>query len=375
MYILCCVMMLEDMMPTSNIGCAQSLIANGGGGMEPLKDVIPLAETVCFQSFNGNGVEPERSVCVNVGGLEPLEDVIHIPESGCFQSLIVTDGNCLELSVSRGSNNISRCKSCTCIETGSPSIADDVYVTSTVVSNKRRPECMCTDLSNEHVLILVARHTNWNPFLLCFLSCVCKKTSAISNRILWREFCLSRAPKMVSDLLLGAKDGRIDGGWHALGKLFLYCAGFHESNKSSHFPMQPVASHFVPKTRFSRTSGRYFLIPRCRMDVLYVSDPCEHPNDPQDVGLFRGVFRGFDKSETKKLLTNKRVQLEEEETCPFCKSGVWSMRNARLIPRSASVRLAAYNENVEYCICLNGHVNGRCALLHLSDTDVSDEDE
>ena len=37
-----------------------------------------------------------------------------------------------------------------------------------------------------------------------------------------------------------------------------------------------LLSHFVRTTRFSKTSGRSFLVPECRSDVLYISDPCEH---------------------------------------------------------------------------------------------------
>ncbi|KAH7433214.1 hypothetical protein KP509_07G059600 [Ceratopteris richardii] len=179
---------------------------------------------------------------------------------------------------------------------------------------------------------------------------------------------------MVSDLLNGTKNKQIDGGWRALGKLFLYCAGCSGSNSSSHFSTQAVAGHFISETRFSRTSGRFFLIPRCRSDVLYVSDPCEHSNNPEDVGLFRGVFRSFDKSETKKLLTFRRVPRAEDEKCPFCRAGVWSMSRAQMIPKSASTRLAAYDEKVDYSICLNGHLNGKCALLHLSESDDYGED-
>ncbi|KAI5062022.1 hypothetical protein GOP47_0022561, partial [Adiantum capillus-veneris] len=187
-----------------------------------------------------------------------------------------------------------------------------------------------TDLCDERVLSLVARHANWNPFSISFLSCLCKKTGAISDRHLWREFCRSRAPRMVSDLLAGAKNRQIDGGWRAL---------------------------------------------ECRRDILYVSDPCEHDNSPEDVGLFRGVFRSFDKSETKKLLIIERVPISEGENCPYCKAGVWNMKRAQMIPKSASTRLAAYNENIDYSVCLNGHVNGTCALLHLPESDESDEDE
>lgn len=284
--------------------------------------------------------------------------------------------------VSNGSNDISSCSG----SNNNNSIAVATVVrdgscngeTTTVVSiphKKRSRECTPKDLSDERVLFLITHHSNWNPFLLCLLSCVCKKTAAIADRVLWREFCRSRAPKMVSDLLVGAKNGRIDGGWYAVAKLFLYCAGCNQSTTGTHFPMRPVPGHFRPRTRFSRTAGRSFLIPHCRRkDTLYVSDPCEHANEPEDVGLFRGVFRGFDKSETKRLLTSKRVQLEKEEMCAFCKARVWSMGAAQMIPNSASARLAAFNGNVEYFVCLNGHVNGTCSLLPLSDSDASDED-
>lgn len=255
---------------------------------------------------------------------------------------------------------------------GETSCNGETTTTVSIPHKKRSRECTRKDLSDERVLFLITHHSNWNPFLLCLLSCVCKKTAAIADRVLWREFCRSRAPKMVSDLLAGAKNGRIDGGWYALGKLFLYCAGCNQSMTSTLFPMRPVAGHFRPRTRFSRTAGRSFLVPHCRTDALYVSDPCEHANEPEDVGLFRGVFRGFDKSETKRLLTSKRVQLEEEEICAFCKARVWSMGAAQMIPKSASTRLAAFNGNVDYFVCLNGHVNGKCSLLPLSD---SDEDQ
>ncbi|KAH7301244.1 hypothetical protein KP509_23G017300 [Ceratopteris richardii] len=306
-----------------------------------------------------------------------LDDVIpgaSLSGADCSK-LEVANGSGTESSLSKGSNHISSCQSCARNENSDfPALCDGPFNYSVTVSNKRRPQCTCLNLCDERILVLVAHHTNWNPFLLCFLSCVCKKTRAITNRILWRQFCLSRAPKMATELLLGAKDGRIDGGWQALGKLFLYCAGCCHSKSDSYYPVHPVAAHFVPKTRFSRTAGRSFLIPPCRVDVLYVSDPCEHANEPEDVGLFRGVFKGFDNSETKKLLTARAVQYEESEICPFCKARVWSMSRARMIPRSASMRLAAYNENVEYLICLNGHLYGRCALLHLSDSDACDED-
>ncbi|MCO5605721.1 hypothetical protein L7F22_059905 [Adiantum nelumboides] len=304
-----------------------------------------------------------------------LENVVPVASHGCIKPMATTSRS-IEPVVSKGSNEISSCNSCVQDDiTEFPVLCDGPLNNLVIVANKRRPECTCSNLCDERILVLVAHHTNWNPFLLCMLASVCKKIRAVCNRILWREFCLARAPKMTNDLLFCAKDGRIEGGWQAIGKLFLYCAGCHPSKSDSYSPIHPVEGHFVAKTRFSGTSGRSFLMPRSRTDVLYVSDPCEHANEPEDVGLFRGVFRGFDTSETKRHLTSRKIQIEEEDKCPYCKARVWSMTRAGMIPQSASTRLAAYNENVEYLICLNGHVYGRCALLHLSDSEPSEEDE
>lgn len=221
---------------------------------------------------------------------------------------------------------------------------------------------------DEQLLRFISKATNWNPFLLCLLSGVCRKLNAIVKRVLWKEFCRSRAPKMVSDLLNGTRNGHIDGGWQALGKLLLHCAGCHATKN---FQVKTVPGHIVHMTRFSRTSGKSFLIPQCRSDVLYVTDLCEHEDDEEDVGLFRGVFPRFEKSKTRRLLTDRRVELDDKEMCPFCRAKVWSMSTAKMIPKSASRRLAAYNENVEYFICLNGHMNGKCSLLPLSDSEDS----
>ncbi|MCO5586498.1 hypothetical protein L7F22_040438 [Adiantum nelumboides] len=310
--------------------------------------------------------------------MKMVEDVMPMP---CFvhkgDNQIVPD-DIQDLLIGNGLNVVYHCNNGNKTFTATPILCDGNGRTNgkfTAGLKRSRLERSSTDFCNEQVLSLVANHMNWNPFFIYSLASLCKKTRAISDRHLWREFCRTRAPRMVADLLFGAKNRQIDGGWWALGKLFLYCAGCHRPASCSDFPMQAVAGHFVHKTRFSRTSGRFFLMPRCRGDALYLSDPCEHANCPEDVGFFRGVFRSFDKSETRKLLTSKKVPLSNSENCPYCKSGVWNMKVAQMIPRSASIRLAAYNENVEYSVCLNGHVNGRCALLHLSESDESDEEK
>eukprot|EP00250_Pteridium_aquilinum_P005054 c15210_g1_i1 orf=194-940(-) len=236
------------------------------------------------------------------------------------------------------------------------------------------PACICNGGSlTEDVLWLVFRSQNWNPFLILSAAQVCRWFSDFAKRVLWKEFCLSRGPRMVSAIGSGGR-GTVQeqGGWDALGKLMIYCAGCRESRN---IRSKTVLGHFVKTSRFSKTSGRSFLIPECRTDVLYISDPCEHfgKNGEDDIGLFRGVFKSFLTSATLRLLINARVEFEPNEKCPYCYTPVWSLLNANMIPRSSHRRLGAHGE-VEYFVCVNGHVHGRCSLLHLSDDEVSSDD-
>lgn len=180
-------------------------------------------------------------------------------------------------------------------------------------------------LLDEKVLYLVFKSMNWNPFLICQYTLVCKRFADVMKKVIWKEFCLSRAPKMVSHLLSGAggQGGTIAGGWQPLGKLMFSCPGSHQSK---HFYSKTIPGHFVWKSRFSRTSGKSFLPIQCRSDTLYISDCCEHLDngDDDDLGVYRGVFRAFGTSKTRRLLIENRVDLEETEFCPFCREKVQS---------------------------------------------------
>ncbi|GLJ18607.1 hypothetical protein SUGI_0331390 [Cryptomeria japonica] len=236
--------------------------------------------------------------------------------------------------------------------------------------------CICTNGHlSETVLVLVFKSLNWNPRTLCSVACVCKWFEDIAKRILWKEFCLSRAPKMVSDLLSGGSHGTIDGNWNALGKLMIYCSGCHDGNNICQ--SNSIAGHFVYRTRFSRTSGKSFLVQQCRTDTLYVTDPCEHLDQGEDgdVGLFRGIFKAFGKSKVRKMLIERQVELHPKESCPYCRTKVWSMVQANMISRSAYRRLGAYEDQIEYFVCLNGHLLGVCTLLPLSDSETASEEE
>ncbi|KAM3373682.1 EID1-like F-box protein 3 [Capsicum galapagoense] len=231
---------------------------------------------------------------------------------------------------------------------------------------------------NERILILVFASMNWDIRTLCRTASVNRKLRAVARRILWRELCVYRAPHMITALTDGAPSGRIGGGWQAMAKLMFFCNGCQSTR---HFQVvEPAPGHFVKTSRFSKTSGRSFLVKKCRSDLLYVSDPCEHPTGNDDLGLFRGVFWGFMKSRTRACLIRRRVELEEGAKCPFCRARVWSMTAAQLIPKSAARRLGSMETGLEYFVCVNGHLYGACWLVPLSsdeekDGDGDDEDE
>ncbi|KAK2663342.1 hypothetical protein Ddye_001916 [Dipteronia dyeriana] len=232
--------------------------------------------------------------------------------------------------------------------------------------------CRCTKGHlSEDVIFLVFQQLNWNPKDIATLSCVCKWFDDLAKRVLWKEFCKTRAPKMMLDLQSSGSHS-VDGSWRALGKLLIYCSG---SSKGGLFNSTQIPGHFVYRTRFSRTSGKSFLLPQCRTDVLYVSDPCEHLDQGEegDVGFFRGVFKSFSMSKVRKMLIKREAKLHPTEVCPYCKAKLWSMLQAKMIPQSASCRLGAYEDCIEYYVCLNGHMLGICTLLPLSDSEEASE--
>jgi len=227
-----------------------------------------------------------------------------------------------------------------------------------------------TGILDENVLALVFRSLNFDPKALCTVCCVSRRLRAVAERVLWRELCISRAPRMVASLTAtgagagGAPPapGRVVGGWPALAKLLLFCCGAAAT---------AVRGHFTGVSRFSKTSGRSFLSRRCRGDLLYVSDPCEHavPGADDDMGAYRGVFRGFMRSRTRACLVGRQAPLETRVRCPYCGARVWSMVAAGMAPRSACRRLGAYEGRLEYYVCVSGHLHDSCWLARLTSSD------
>ncbi|KAL8139733.1 hypothetical protein V2J09_005754, partial [Rumex salicifolius] len=232
--------------------------------------------------------------------------------------------------------------------------------------------CLCTKGHLcEDAIFLVFNQLNWNPKVIAAFSCVCKWFDDFAKTVLWKEFCRTRAPKMMLDLQSSGSHS-VDGNWRALGKLLIYCSG---CSKDGLFNDISIPGHFASKTRFSRTSGKSFLLPHCRSDVLYVSDPCEHLDQGEegDIGFFRGIFKSFSMSKVRKMLIKKNAQLHPTEVCPYCKAKLWSLLQAKMIPQSASCRLGAYEDCIEYYVCLNGHMLGCCTLLPLSESEGASE--
>lgn len=51
------------------------------------------------------------------------------------------------------------------------------------------------------------------------------------------------------------------------------------------------------------------------------------------------------------------------------------MKGAKLVPPSAIRRLGAYEDNVDYFVCVNGHLHGMASLISPSDSELSGEDD
>ncbi|XP_042471149.1 EID1-like F-box protein 2 isoform X2 [Zingiber officinale] len=185
--------------------------------------------------------------------------------------------------------------------------------------------CLCTKGHlSEDAIYLVFQHLNWNPRSIAVMSCVCKWFDEIAKRVFWKEFCRARAPKMMLDMQ-SCGSHSVDGNWKALGKLLIHCSG------------------------------------------------CSLFGDDGDVGIFRGMFKSFSVSRVRKMLIDRQAQFHPTQVCPYCKAKLWDMLQAKMIPRSACIRLCAYDDSIECFVCLNGHMLGACTLLPLSDSEEASD--
>ncbi|KAI4963048.1 hypothetical protein ZWY2020_019799 [Hordeum vulgare] len=211
---------------------------------------------------------------------------------------------------------------------------------------------------------------------VCTAASVSRRLRAVAERVLWRELCISRAPRMVASLTAAAgagagagaappPPGRIGGGWPALAKLLSFCCG--AAGKA--VPV-PVPGHLTRVSRFSKTSGRSFLSRRCRSDLLYVSDLCEHavPGADDEPGAYRGCSGGSC-GRGRGLPAGLPGGARPERALPLLRRARLNMVAANLVPRGASRRMGSDEGRLEYYVCVSGHVHGNCWLAHLTSSD------
>lgn len=176
--------------------------------------------------------------------------------------------------------------------------------------------------------------------------------------------------------LAGRKEGRvIEGGWAAYSKLMRFCPGAHTSPQ---FEVKTIHHHVDRLGKiFSKSAGRRMLDKTCKRDTLYITETCDHLENDEEVGVFRGMVKKFASSSLRRQLEIRRVSFEEARRCPFCGMAVWSLAVANLVASGImeSLNCAEDEEGVPDCdifVCLFGHIHGMCILADL-DPDLEDD--
>eukprot|EP00850_Spirogloea_muscicola_P021256 SM000242S08492 [mRNA] locus=s242:190313:191302:- [translate_table: standard] len=165
---------------------------------------------------------------------------------------------------------------------------------------------------------------------------------------------------MTAHLASAHAAGDLDGSWAAFGKIIRYCPG---ASASKYFDIRDCSHHLDRLGKiFSKSAGRRLLHAQCRKDVLYVTETCEHLENDEDVGVFRGMFRDWRGCRTRRMLEARKAEQEEGKKCPFCGLGVWSMAGADMIPTTISKTLNCFEDDADYFVCDSGHLHGVCTL-------------
>lgn len=170
-------------------------------------------------------------------------------------------------------------------------------------------------IMDEKVLELVFRALNWDPRELCVVARVSRRLRAVAERVLWRELCVSRAPRMVSALsgptaavaAAAGASGRLAGDGEA-ALLLLRRGGRRRAG--------PLRA----RVAVLQDVGPELPVAAVRGDLLFVSDPCEHAagaaSDDDVVGAYRGVYRGFMRSRTRAFLVGHRARWSRASAAP-----------------------------------------------------------
>ncbi|CAB4274854.1 unnamed protein product [Prunus armeniaca] len=232
--------------------------------------------------------------------------------------------------------------------------------------------CQCTKGHlSEDAIFLVFQQLNWNPKLIATLSCVCKWFDDLAKRVLWKEFCRTRAPKMMIDLQSSGSHS-VDGTGGRSGNCLFTVQDLRRV--ASLIPFKSLVTLFIGPGSLGHL-GRAFSCHNAEQMFCMCLIPVNILTKVKRGMLvfFRGVFKSFSMSKVRKMLIKKEAQLHPTEVCPYCKAKLWSMLQAKMIPQSASCRLGAYEDCIEYFVCLNGHMLGICTLLPLSDSEEASE--
>lgn len=181
-----------------------------------------------------------------------------------------------------------------------------------------------------------------DPRALCAVALVSRCLLAIAQSMLWWEICVSPTLEMVSTLTKLLRAAAMARQW--------WVAGAREAHR-------PLLQQFRPPLPVA------VVRPGPVVCVRSVRAHRAVGGGGEDLGVYRGVFRGFIRSRTRACLLGGRTRLEPRVCCPCWDACV----------RSARRRLDTHDGRVQYFVCRRSHLQGSCWLTYLSDCEGEGE--
>ncbi|KAG2326726.1 hypothetical protein Bca52824_009454 [Brassica carinata] len=169
----------------------------------------------------------------------------------------------------------------------------------------RLPSFGETGIENEQVLTLVFESISWDIHTICAVASVSRRFCAIARRVLWRSLCVHRAP-----------------GWRR------HCPDQIRAGESTGMAGAGETHVLLRRRRVDAVAGSL----RVRVEIL---------QDLREVFLPKNCREISCTSKTRQCLVRRQAELEEKVRCPYCGGRVWSMKAARLVPKSAARRLGS----------------------------------
>ncbi|RVW30435.1 EID1-like F-box protein 2 [Vitis vinifera] len=163
----------------------------------------------------------------------------------------------------------------------------------------------------------------------------------------------------------------VDGNWRALGKLLIYCSGC--TGVACLIAFKSPVTLFTEHGSLGHQGRVFFYLNAEQMSYMCLTLVSILTKGRRGMWGSSGGFQIIFYVKGSKDADQKGAQLHPTEVCPYCKAKLWSMLQAKMIPQSASCRLGAYEDCIEYYVCLNGHMLGICTLLPLSDSEEASE--